>query len=203
MKRIVRWLFSLALFSVLAFPLVSQRNKDMVRVAIETEAGSMEVEIYAKKAPATAANFLRYVDGGYYEGGVFHRTVTMNNQPNDAVRIGVIQAGPNPAGQQLFPPIKLERTNRTGIKHVDGAISMARRGPDTAVADFFICVGDQPELDYGGKRNPDGQGFAAFGRVVKGMDVVKRIQESPAAGQRLTPPVRILRIRRLPTNLKP
>src|SRR4051812_21814270 len=91
-----------------------------------------------------------------------------------------------------FAPIKLERTRDTKLKHTDGAISMARDQPDTATADFFICIGDQPELDFAGKRNPDGQGFAAFGKVIRGMDVVRKIQSSPADGQKLTPPIKIL-----------
>ena len=96
------------------------------------------------------------------------------------------------------PALPLERTRDTGLRHLDGTLSMARAGPDTATSDFFICIGDQPELDFGGKRNPDGQGFAAFGRVTKGMDVVRRIQQAPAEGQTLTPPVSILNIERLP-----
>jgi peptidyl-prolyl cis-trans isomerase A (cyclophilin A) len=95
-----------------------------------------------------------------------------------------------------FPPIKLERTRDTGLAHKDGTISMARDGPDTATSDFFVCIGDQPELDFGGKRNPDGQGFAAFGKVVKGMEVVKKIQAAPAEEQALKPPVKIIKIRR-------
>ena len=95
-----------------------------------------------------------------------------------------------------FPPIALERTSAIGLLHRDGTLSMARNEPDTATSDFFICIGDQPSLDFGGKRNPDGQGFAAFGRVVKGMDVVRKIQAAPAQEQTLTPPVRILKISR-------
>jgi len=168
-----------------------------VRVLIQTEAGEIEVEIYPAKAPITVANFLKYVGGGFYEGGVFHRTVRPDNQPNNNVKIEVIQAGVNPEKKDRgFEPVKLERTNQTGLKHVNGAVSMARSGPDTATSDFFICIGDQPELDYGGKRNPDGQGFAAFGLVTRGMDVAKKIQQSPADGQKLTPPVRILKIKR-------
>ena len=94
----------------------------------------------------------------------------------------------------IDPPIPLERTRDTGLRHVDGAVSMARSGPDTAQDQFVICIGDQPELDFGGKRNPDGQGFAAFGKVVRGMEVVRKIQASPAQGERLTPPIKILRI---------
>jgi peptidyl-prolyl cis-trans isomerase A (cyclophilin A) len=170
-----------------------------VRVLIKTEKGNIEVELEAARAPSTVANFLRYVDGKLYDGGRFHRTVRADNQPDDKVKIGVIQAGLGPARQKdELPPIKLERTRDTGLKHKDGTLSMARDGPDTATADFFICVGDQPELDFGGKRNPDGQGFAAFGHVIKGMDVVKMIQAAPAEGQTLTPPVKIVKAVRLP-----
>lgn len=170
-----------------------------IRAVIETELGAIEVELDAARAPVTVANFLRYVDEGYYTGGVFHRTVKRNpdNQPSNSVKIEVIQAGPNPERKQLLPAIPLERTSKTGLRHVEGAISMARLEPDSAQGDFFLCIGDQPELDFGGKRNPDGQGFAAFGRVVRGMDVVRTIHQAPAEAQRLTPPVRILRIRRV------
>jgi peptidyl-prolyl cis-trans isomerase A (cyclophilin A) len=166
------------------------------RVAIETELGTLEVELDAAHAPVTTANFLRYVDAGAYDQGRFHRTVTLANQPQSPVKIQVIQGGAARTGQDR-PPIALERTRDTGLRHVDGAISMARGGPDTATSDFFLCVGAQPELDFGGRRNPDGQGFAAFGRVVKGLDVMVRIQARPAQGQNLTPPVRILKVRRV------
>jgi peptidyl-prolyl cis-trans isomerase A (cyclophilin A) len=170
-----------------------------VRVLIQTEKGDIEAELDAARAPLTVANFLRYVEGKLYDGGRFHRTVRADNQPDDKVKIGVIQAGLDPArARDELPPIKLERTRDTGLKHKDGTISMARDGPDTATADFFICVGDQPELDFGGKRNPDGQGFAAFGRVVKGMEVVRAIQAAPAEGQTLRPPVKIVKATRRP-----
>lgn len=167
---------------------------DPVRVVIETEMGAFELEIDVGRAPVTAANFLRYLDGGQYDGGTFFRTVHAENQPDDAIRIAVIQGGRNPdAVAEGFPAIALERTSATGLRHVDGAISMGRTGPDTATDSFFICVGDQPSLDFGGMRNPDGQGFAAFGRVVEGMDVVRAIHAAPYEAQRLTPPVRIER----------
>ncbi len=170
-----------------------------VLVTLQTEMGDMEVEVDRARAPVTAENFLRYVDAGHYDGGRFHRTVHLDNQPDNDLLIEVVQAGSNPerAGDD-FPPIPLERTNRTGLMHIDGAISMARLGPDTATSDFFICIGDQPSLDYGGNRNPDGQGFAAFGRVVSGMRVVRRIQAAPASGQSLDPPITISRVRRHP-----
>jgi cyclophilin family peptidyl-prolyl cis-trans isomerase len=168
------------------------------RVSIQTAMGSIEVELDTVRAPITVTNFLRYVHDGLYSDGEFHRTLTLENQPATAVKIEVAQASANPARTNEYPaPIVLERTRDTQLKHVDGAISMARKGPDTAQDDFFICIGDQPELDFGGRRNPDGQGFAVFGRVTKGMDVVRKIQQSQAEGEKLTPPVRIQRAVRL------
>jgi peptidyl-prolyl cis-trans isomerase A (cyclophilin A) len=168
------------------------------RILMTTGAGDIELEIDVARAPVTAANFLRYVDAGHYEGGRFHRTVRLGNQAQNKVKIEVIQGGAAPAHEAAFPAIPLERTSVTGLRHVDGALSMARDGPDTAQSDFFICIGDQPSLDFGGARNPDGQGFAAFGRVVRGMDVVRKIQGGPADGQALTPPVPIVSARRIP-----
>ncbi len=180
-------------------PAVADKKDDVVRVIIRTELGDIQVELAAKQAPVTVANFLKYVDGKFFDGGSFHRTVKPDNQPDNKIRIEVIQAGINPKKEKdQFPPIKLERTSRTKLTHKNGTISMARDGPDSATSDFFICIGDQPELDYGGRRNPDGQGFAAFGKVTKGMDVVKKIQAAPAKGQKLTPPIKILKIERQP-----
>lgn len=168
-------------------------------VTILTSQGPIVVAIDAVHAPLTAANFLRYVEQKLYDGGAFHRTVTLRNQPGSDIKIEVIQGGMAPGREsQEFAPIALERTSVTGLKHLAGTISMARDGPDTATSDFFICVTDQPSLDFGGQRNPDGQGFAAFGRVLSGMDIVRRIQRSKARGQKLTPPIRIVSIRRLP-----
>jgi peptidyl-prolyl cis-trans isomerase A (cyclophilin A) len=170
-----------------------------VQVRLTTDLGAIDLEIDVAHAPATAANFLRYVDAGRYDGGRFHRTVRPDTETRKDVPIEVVQAGVAPGREDNdFPPVALERTNATGLRHVDGALSMARGGPDTATSDFFICIGDQPSLDFGGKRNPDGQGFAAFGRVVAGMDVVKKIQQSPAQGQSLAPPILIRSARRLP-----
>lgn len=171
---------------------------DLHRVVIETDFGSITVEVDRQRAPGTAANFLHYVENEFYDGGRFHRTVTPDNQPGPegapAIRIEVIQAGTNPDRDgERNEPIPLERTNDTGLKHLDGTISMARFAPDSAVSDFFICIGDQPDLDFGGMRNPDGQGFAAFGRIVDGMDVVRTIQYQTHDGQSLTPPVTIQR----------
>lgn len=168
-----------------------------VQVEIRVAAGTITVAIDTARAPITAANFLRYADAGFYDGGRFHRTVSMDNQPHDTVRIAVVQAGiASEREGERFDPIPLERTTHTGLRHGDGAISMARRTPDSAVSDFFICIGDQPSLDFGGARNPDGQGFAAFGQVISGMESVRAIQAAPAQGQNLTPPVPIVSLRR-------
>lgn len=169
----------------------------VINVMIETAMGEIAVELDGEHAPGTTANFLHYLDQGAYTGGRFHRTVHPENQPNDTVRIEVIQGGPSPDWDgETRPPLLLERTSETGLAHRDGVISMARFAPDSAVSDFFICINDQPSLDFGGDRNPDGQGFAAFGRVTAGMDIVRAIQQSPADGQALTPAVTINRITR-------
>jgi peptidyl-prolyl cis-trans isomerase A (cyclophilin A) len=167
-------------------------------VVVQTELGDIEIEVDAGRAPGTAANFLKYVDARHYDGGTWHRTVKMDNQPDNPIKIEVIQAGVNPdRAKEGFPPIALERTTKTGLLHKDGAVSMARGAPDSATSGFFICINDQPSLDFGGMRNPDGQGFAAFGRVVRGMDVVRRIQQAPNTdAQRLTPPIKILAVTR-------
>jgi peptidyl-prolyl cis-trans isomerase A (cyclophilin A) len=170
--------------------------QSLPHVVITTPLGEIEVEVDSIHAPITAANFLRYVDLGFYRIGRFHRTVRQDNQPSNRIKIAVIQAGLEPLKVEEFPPIPLERTNVTGLRHEDGTISMARDGPNTATADFFICIGEQPALDFGGERNPDGQGFAAFGRVVRGMNVVRKIQRAPARDQTLSPVIPMLSVAR-------
>jgi peptidyl-prolyl cis-trans isomerase A (cyclophilin A) len=191
----------LAIAAVVSGALVADATAQTpVRVVVRTELGDIVLEVDAKRAPNTAANFLRYVDAGHYDGGTFHRTVKMDNQPDSPVKIEVIQAGVNPdRAKDGFPPIPIERTSVTGLRHTDGAISMARGQPDSATSGWFICINDQASLDFGGARNPDGQGFAAFGRVVQGMDVVRKIQQAPNTdAQRLTPPIKILKVARVP-----
>ena len=187
----------LIVISTLSFCVVSQGQNKRVTVIIQTELGSIEAEIDTLRAPITAKNFLRYVDARHYDGGRFHRTVRMDNQPANKVKIEVVQAGVDPNKETAgFASIKLERTSQTGLHHESGTLSMARDGPDTATSDFFICIGPQPSLDYEGKRNPDGQGFAAFGQVVKGMAILRKVQASNAEEQKLVPPIKILKIRR-------
>ena len=168
-------------------------------VDITTPLGTISVEIDQQHAPGTAANFLGYVDRGDYDGSRFYRTVTPDNQPNDTIRIAVIQGGManlEDYPRRDVPSVDLERTSVTGLRHLDGTISMARMTPDSANSEFFICVGDQPDLDFGGMRNPDGQGFAAFGQVIDGMDVVHAVNLSPAEGQHLQPSIGISSIKR-------
>lgn len=174
---------------------------DLVRVAIATSLGTIEVEIDSTRAPVTAANFLRHVDAKMYDGGRFHRAVRLDNQARNDVLIEVIQGGRSPEQAKTvkgFGTIPLERTSVTTLRHVDGAISMARGATaDSASSDFFICVGDQPALDFGGARAADGQGFAAFGRVVSGMDVVRKIQAGKTNDrEQLLEPVTIVRVHR-------
>ena len=186
-------LFVLPLFLML-IPAESARHP---RVMIATELGNILLEIHSDRAPVTAANFLRYVDENRFEGAMFYRVVTMDNQPDSDIKIEVIQGGIGyRESDERLEPIEHETTEQTGIRHGDGVISMARSRPGTASSEFFICVGDQPELDYGGRRNPDGQGFAAFGRVLTGMGIVRSIQNRPANGQMLEPQVKILSITR-------
>lgn len=163
---------------------------------IETTLGNINIELYPSKAPLTVANFLKYVDAHLYDSTSFFRAVRLNNQPNNSVKIEVIQGGSVDSTKELAP-IKLETTKQTGLHHLDGTVSMARSAPNSATSSFFICINDQPSLDFAGKRNPDGQGFAAFGKVVDGMDVVKKIQQLyPGQEQYFKPPVLIVSIKR-------
>lgn len=171
----------------------AQRNDTCI---IKTELGNIIIELFPSKAPVTVANFLKYVDAGLYNNTTFFRAVTLQNQVKDSIKIEVIQGGEVDSAKE-FTSIPLETTTQTGILHQNGTISMARGKPATATSSFFICINNQPSLDYGGKRNPDGQGFAAFGKVITGMDVVKKIQQRyPNQGQYFNQPVQIISISR-------
>lgn len=174
---------------------------ETIDILFETEFGRITLELYPKRAPLTVANFLAYVDENRFIGARFYRVVHLDNQPNNDVKIEVIQGGLKEDDHpHSLPPIAHETTAETGILHKHGAISMARNEPGTASSEFFICINDQPALDFGGRRNPDGQGFAAFGRVLEGMDIVAKIQSQPAEGQYLTKDVNIIKIGRLKSN---
>lgn len=171
-------------------------------VRVETSFGNIDLEIDVGRAPITAGNFLKYVDGGFYDGGRFHRATRADNyKPNLPNRplLEIIQAGISPArSADRFPAIPLERTSQTGLSHVVGTVSMPRgQTADSARTGFVIHFNEQPSLNYGGMRFDDGQGTAAFGRVVAGMDVARRIQQQPVTEQALTPPVTITRLYRV------
>lgn len=185
--------FIVILIAMLARPASCDRPASMV--LIRTELGDMTVEIYTKQAPVTASNFLAHVERGDYTNSIFYRVVRLDNQPDNQVKIEVIQGGLfHENVLDTITPIIHESTRETGILHTDGIISMARMHPGSASTEFFICIGDQPSLDYGGDRNPDGQGFAAFGKVISGMDVARAIQALPDEGQYLKEQVRIIEI---------
>ena len=172
-------------------------KKGEVSVHFMTKFGAIFIAVDVEHAPVTSANFLKYVDAHLYNNGRFHRATRPDNytpQPPNRPAMELIQGGIDPArSKEGFPPIPLERTSVTGLKHVAGTVSMARgTGADTATSDFFILLDDQPSLDFGGKRFDDGQGGAAFGRVLFGINVVRMIQKQPVQGQNLTPPVPIL-----------
>lgn len=182
--------------------LLTQTPAPPVTVIFETELGLITMEVDVARAPITAANFLKYVEGKFYDGGVANRSVRPDNTTRKDVEIQVVQFNHDTTRprNEMFPAIPLERTSVTGLRHVNGALSMARAAdPDTARSAFFIAIGDQPELDFGGKRNPDGQGFAVFGRVTGGMDVVKKIHASKTGAdgayrtETLDPPIKVIR----------
>ena len=172
----------------------------LVRTRIDTEIGAFVVEVDEAVAPATVANYLAYVDRKLLDRAVVYRVVTLANQaPTTRHKIEVVQWGldPNDDTPPPLPQIAHETTRQTGLRHLDGTLSMARSEVGTASSEFFVCIGDQPELDFAGGRNPDGQGFAAFGRVVSGMDVVRALHARGEAQQRVSQPIRIRSVRRV------
>ena len=173
MKKIIP---STILFSLLIFVHACESEKNPT-VIMETSLGMITLQLFPKKAPNTVKNFLSYIEQNRYNECHFYRVVHLNNQPENKILIEVIQGGLGIDKHPLeLKSITHENTDQTNILHKNGTISMARLEPGTASSEFFICINDQPELDYGGKRNPDGQGFAAFGQVIKGMEIVKKIQ---------------------------
>ena len=167
-------------------------------VRIETRLGDIELELYPDQAPQSVAAFLSYVDSGFYKNASFYRVLNADNQSMDAAKAELIQGGlyrskirPNLKG------IPHETTDKTKILHKNGTVSLARLEPGSATTEFFICVGDQAGFDYGGENNPDKQGYAAFGKVVKGMDIVMKIYGRNESVQYFDPPIDIYNIKRL------
>ena len=167
-----------------------------VKVELQTEIGSIIAELYPEKAPICCNNFIKYIATNKFEGAMFYRVVRPDNQPDNDIKIEVIQGGLGfDVEESPYPAVRHETTAETGVLHEDGTLSMARAEAGTASSEFFICIGNQPELDFGGKRNPDGQGFAAFGKIIGGMDIVRKIQNMDDAGQMLVRPVKIISFR--------
>ena len=170
-----------------------------IPVLLETELGSFTIDVDTVNAPITAANFLAYVDGGYLDFATAYRIVTDTNEPAKPVKIEVVQWGYGASEEKPapFPPIAHETNDVSGIKHKNMTVSMARFAPGSAASEFFICIGDQPELDFGGKRNPDGQGFAAFGQVTAGEETVRRMFARASTDSDIpAEPVRFTRVAR-------
>jgi len=181
-------------------PSVPVPKAETVRVALQTGMGPIILELEKERAPITTANFLRYVDQKRLDGAVFYRATKVGTDG-----LGLIQGGVRNDPKRVLKPIAHEPTTKTGLSHVEGAISMARAAPGSANGDFFITIGSFPSMDANPAQPGDNLGFAVFGRVVEGMDVVRRILAAPTSptqgegamkGQMLAPPIRIVRARR-------
>jgi peptidyl-prolyl cis-trans isomerase A (cyclophilin A) len=167
-------------------------------IVIETRLGDIEVELYAEKAPKTVASFLSYIDSGFYNNTSFYRVLKTEDMPSPA-NTGIIQGGmwqTNPVKKMTLPGIEHETTKTSGLTHQSGTVSLARLEPGTANTEFFICIGDQSPLDYGRRGTEDGQGYAAFGKVLEGMGIVRKIQAQKSHGDKFDEKVEIIKISR-------
>ena len=187
-------------YIILFFVACKHKNYENPHIEIQTQFGDIEVELFPKQAPKTVVAFLSYIDSGFYDRSSFYRVLKVNNQPSDAIKTLLIQGGlwrSNNKKARSLPGIPHETTQQTGLLHKEGTISMARNEPGTATTEFFICIDDEPGLDFNGENAPDKQGFAAFGKVVKGMSIVLQIQQEKDYDQRFEPPITIFKIVRL------
>ncbi len=197
MRRMARLFL---LISLSFFCACTQTKYKDPTIKIETNFGDIIVELSPEKAPETVKAFMSYVDSGYFKNSSFYRVLKAEDQPSNSFKSELIQGGiwqTDYKKQQSIPAIQLETTKQTGLLHKNGAISLARTTPNSANTEFFICIGDQPAYDYGGSANPDGQGFATFGYVIKGMEFVKQIHDQPDNATSFTPPLTIKNIVRL------
>lgn len=182
------------------FAACKQQNTDKPHIEIQTSKGNIEIELYPLQAPKTVAAFLSYVDSGFYSKSSFYRVLNNDNQPSNAPKTELIQGGiwkTNQSKAAQLAGVPHESTQQTKLLHTDGAISLARLELGTATTEFFICLGNQPGLDYGGENIEDKQGYAVFGKVVKGMDIVRKIYRQHENNQYFDPPVAIYKIVRL------
>ena len=200
MKKVI--IACMVLMGSFYFSCQQKKTYKQPTVKIETNFGDIIVELYPAKAPKTVTAFLSYVDSGFYKGGSFYRVLKAEDQPSSSFKSNLIQGGIWQTKNKVqvgLPGIVLETTKETGLRHKDGTISLARLGPNTGSTEFFILIGDEvgKHYDYGGDANADGQGFAAFGQVIEGMDVVKEIHSQPDDETNFTPPLAIKNIVRL------
>ena len=187
----------LYLLPILLVTACHSSDPNLPHVMIQTPAGDVEVELNLRQAPKTAGAFLSYVDSGFYKNGSFYRVLNEDNQTTGSPVSNLIQGGiwkTNHKKAISLPGVPHEPTSLTHIRHTDGVVSLARDKPGTGTTEFFICVGNQPGFDFGGENNPDGQGYAAFGKVVKGMDVVRTLYARPESDQSFTPQIPIYNI---------
>lgn len=173
-----------------------------VKVSLLTAEGPIVIELEKERAPVTTANFLRYIDAKRFDGIAFYRAVAVPNMPE----LGLVQAGVNNDPRRMFPPIAHEPTTKTGVLHTDGTISMARNAPGTAAGDFFFIIGTMDYMNANPSAPGDNLGYAAFGHVVEGMDILKKLLAAPRSdkapspvmkGQMLATPVKIITARRV------
>ena len=196
----MKQIFLYILFLLYVLNSCKQTTYKNPHVKLETQVGDIVIELYPDKAPLSVAAFLSYVDSGFYKDASFYRVLKEEDQPSASFKSELIQGGiwqKNYKKGVSLAGIAHEPTNKTGILHKNGTISLARTTPGTASSEFFICIGDQPIYDYGGVANPDGKGFAAFGRVTKGMEIVRKIHRQPNYEDSFDPPVEIYNIRRV------
>ncbi len=190
------------LYLLISIVFISCKTKkyDNPHIEIKTQYGDIELELYPKQAPKTVAAFLSYIDSGFYKDCSFYRVLNIENQPSNAPKTQLIQGGiwrSNNKKAASVAGIPHETTKQTGILHTSGTISLARLAPGTAGTEFFICIDEQPGLDFGGENIEDKQGYAAFGKVVKGMNIVRQVYKHNEENQYFDPPVFITKIIRL------
>lgn len=190
-------IYKIALFSCLVIASCKSPDTNLPKIVIETAFGDIELTLFANKAPKTTAAFLSYINAGWYNHAQFYRVLHFDNQPSNAPKSLLIQGGIWKTNYQQAISVKgipHESTQETGIKHKAGVISLARGAPGTAGTEFFICVDDEPGLDFGGENVPDQLGYSAFGKVTKGMDIVLKIHGQKERNQYFEPPITIFSI---------
>ncbi|TCR65318.1 peptidylprolyl isomerase [Bosea sp. BK604] len=168
-------------------------------VRVETECGGFTIRVNTDKAPVSSATFLAHVRGGHLDGSSVFRILNERNQPDDLHKVSTVQWGWYEQKDNTLPFERppIEPTSVTGLRHVRGTMSMARRGTGTPGSEYFIILRDEPELDFGGRRNPDGQGFSAFARVIEGFDTLERLHARGEDGQFVKRPIPVLSVREL------